>query len=243
MTTSTEIANLALSYIGTRSTIASLTEGSAEAVAVSTHYNIARRALLRAAYWNFSRKQVVAALLKDATVGDVVPQPWLYEYAIPSDAVMMRYILPQYQVDATTPGVPGTPYYMAPPVRFLVSSDLDPSNNQISVVLTNQPSAQFIYSADVTNESLFDSDFVDAFSHLLAAKIVISLTGDKEMAKQEFALAKAITDTALVRNNNESLTVVDSVPDWMRVRGYTTDWAYPYGGYFYFAPQTLSMVS
>jgi hypothetical protein len=34
-----------------------------------------------------------------------------------------------------------------------------------------------------------------------------------------------------------------SVPDWIRVRGYASDWAYPPGSYFTIQPQALTMVS
>lgn len=61
------IANLALSAIGTRSTIVSLTETSVEAQTIALHYNNVRDQLLREAPWNFARKQLNLALLNDST--------------------------------------------------------------------------------------------------------------------------------------------------------------------------------
>lgn len=63
----TVIANLALSAIGNRTTIQSMTEPSAEAQQVSLHYTNVRDELLRSAHWNFARKQVTAALVNDST--------------------------------------------------------------------------------------------------------------------------------------------------------------------------------
>src|SRR5258706_8457195 len=162
----TVIANLALSAIGTRSTIISMSENSAEAQTIALHYTNVRDELLRDAHWNFARKQVNLALLNDstqlspvktttatfgsgvttitatsvagilagatiaavgipsnATVTSVsgssvvisvattsaesnvaitftpttyqpVPQPYVYEYALPVDCIQMREILP-----------------------------------------------------------------------------------------------------------------------------------------------------
>lgn len=63
----TIICNLALSAIGTRSTITSLTEASAEAQTCALHYVNVRNELLRDANWNFARKQINLALLNDST--------------------------------------------------------------------------------------------------------------------------------------------------------------------------------
>jgi hypothetical protein len=67
VTSDTVIGNLALSAIGTRSTIVSLTENSAEAQTINLHYANVRDELLREAHWNFARKQIALALVNDST--------------------------------------------------------------------------------------------------------------------------------------------------------------------------------
>ena len=67
------VCNRALSVIGTRSTIASLTESSIEAQACNLHFEPACRALLRLAPWSFARYQANLALI--AAAGDTPENP------------------------------------------------------------------------------------------------------------------------------------------------------------------------
>ena len=242
----TQIGNLALSSIGTRSTIASLQENSAEARAISLHYQPALNAVLRACHWNFARKQIALGLLQDATATPpgIVPQPWLYEYAYPSDCVQVRYVMPTVDsMPASAPGAQSVPFYIGSPVPFIVSSDMDAAGNEIKVILTNQPSATLVYTKRVVSPAMFDDHFTDAFAHYLGHRVCLALTGDKEMMKMAFQIADQITKEARATNGNEGLTVMDSIPDWMRVRGYSSDWAFPPGSTFFTAPQALTMIS
>jgi hypothetical protein len=244
-----QIANMALDVIGTRSTIASLTEGSNEANAIARHYDNALDCCLRSAHWNFARKQIPLTLLQDATIGGVVPTPWLYEYAYPSDCVLMRQFIPMIQVGELSPGVPGaTPNSPAgvaaygPPVRFLAGTDLDITGNPIEVFLTNQPQAIGVYTFRNTNTQMWDALFVQELAAYLGARVCMSLTGDKAMMKMAFEMAQGFEAKAQSRNGNEGLTVIDSTPDWMRVRGYASDWSWPDGGMYTYGPQALSLL-
>ncbi|WP_017773845.1 hypothetical protein [Paraburkholderia kururiensis] len=238
------IANLALAGIGTRSTISSLQEGSAEALAISLQWDAALDATLRGAHWNFARKQASLALLNDATQNQPVPTPWQYEYALPPDCLLARFVMPMVQsTPGSLPGVSSLPAYVGPPVRFLLGVDSDASGNDIAVILTNQASAILVYTKRITNPQLFDAEFVQAFAATLSAFIAIPLTGDKSLAKMRMDVAQEWLFKAQARNGNEGLTIVDSTPDWMRVRGYASDWAYPDGGYFYYGPQALTIIS
>lgn len=247
MSSQVEIANLALSVIGTRSTISSLSESSAEARQVSLQYSPALDALLAAAFWNFARRQVSLTLLKDGTLSppDDVPLPWTYEYAYPDDCVTARYILPLFQTSST--GLPGTPASQplntGQPVRFLISSDLDPNGNQTKVILTNQPAANLVYTSRVTNPNLYDSQFTLALAALIGSRVAIPLSGDKALARMAFEAADRMAREARVSNGNEGITVIDVVPDWIRARGYNDDWAYPGGTVSYSSPQNLVFVS
>lgn len=238
------IGNLALSAIGTRSTIASFTEGSAEANAIALHYDPALEAVLQAARWNFARKQALLTVLKDATQGQSVPTPWLYSYAYPSDCTQGRFVMPTVMVNlpSSVVGTPTAPSAVGTAVRFLVSTDVDPNNNQVLVILTNQPQATFVYTARVSNPNLFDGQFVEAFRYYLGARICMQLTGDKTATAAAFKQADALCKAAAASNGNEGLTVIDSVPDWIKARGYASDWGYPEGGFFSYGPQALSPI-
>lgn len=229
-----QICNLSLSSIGTRSTIASLDEGSAEAIQCSLHYDVALEAALRGAHWNFARKQVALALIADATQGQSVPQPWTYEYALPANCLLARFVLPQ----TTALGMP-VPVAQQRPVPFVIGSDQDANGNDITVLLTNEPFAQLVYTGRMTNPAVYDPSFIDAFVPILGSKLAIPLTGDKATRQQQLQIAQALLNAAQVSNGNEGLTVIDHQPDWMRVRGFAGDWI-PDGAAWFNAPIALT---
>jgi hypothetical protein len=240
-----QIANMALDVIGTRSSIASLSEGSNEANAIARHWDNAVDAMLRAAHWNFARKQIALTLLQDGTNGGTVPTPWLYEYAYPSDCVLLRQLIPMIQVGTASPGIPGQPAGVAaygPPVRFLMSTDLDINGNPLEVLLTNQPQAIGVYTFRNTNTAMWDALYVQGFAAYLGARVCMTLTGDKGTQQMAFRMAQQYAIDAQRMNGNEGLTVIDTVPDWMRVRGYASDWAWPDGGMYTYGPQSLTLI-
>lgn len=239
MASKVDICNLALASVGTRSTITNLNESSAEARQLKLQYPNAVDAILQAAHWNFARAQKALSLLKDATISppDNVPAPWCYEYDFPSDCIQARYIMPQY---VNGPAV--VSFTIGPAVPFLVSTDFDISQNRKKVILTNQPQANLVYTARIDDSTLFDGQFVQALAAYLGALVCIPLNGDKTLMKLAWAKADAITKDARASNGNEGLTVNDHVPDWIRVRGYASDWAYPPGSIGYYYPQNLVMV-
>ena len=243
-----QICNLALDACGTRSTITSLQEQSAEAQACARHYQPSLNAVLRAAHWNFARKQVTLALLKDATTTppETVPQPWTYEYAYPNDCVLARQLMPTYDVSngLTFQGwaTPAPTSPIGAPTRFVIAQDNDVNNNPILVILTNMVTAQCIYTCTVQNPNLFDAQFQEALSYYIASRICVALTSDRARAKDLFMVADALTRGARAYNGNEGITVIDTVPDWIRVRGYLSDWGYPPGSLSIYGPQDLQML-
>lgn len=244
MASDVDICNLALAAIGTRSSIVALDEGSTESNVCARQYVVARDAILCGVHWNFGRKQALMAVLKDATQNQAVPPPWNYEYSYPSDCLQARYVMPT--LAATGGQVPGTvpvQSVASAPVYFLVGSDTDASGNDTNIILTNQPQAILVYTKRITNPQLFGPDFVDAFAYYLASRICVTLTGDKALAQGMFSAADRLVKAAQTSNGNEGITVIDSVPDWIRVRGYTSDWAYPPGSITWCAPTPLSMVT
>ena len=124
MPSQTDICNRALSVIGTRSSIASMTENSIEAEACTAHFELSCRALLRLAPWSFARKTVPGALIAAApgtpeNPNGVLPfplvpniagnqalqiVPWLYEYAWPQDCIRLRQVRQQMQTAVSGTG-------------------------------------------------------------------------------------------------------------------------------------------
>jgi len=223
-----------------------LTEGSAEAAACARQYEPALEAVLQAAHWNFARKQIAMALLKDGTVtpDQGVPQPWAYEYAVPSDMLQARYVMPlAVSQNSTFVGTPAVQYPITPPVRFILSSDEDANGNPINVILTNQAQAVLVYTYRCTNVNLFGAQFVRAFSNYLGYLLSVPLTGDKNLAKMAFQIADATCKQAQATNGNEGIDIIDNLPDWITTRGYLTDWGHAQDGCWIFPPQSLAWVS
>ena len=241
-----QICNLALDEAHSRSSISAIGESSAEGQACARQYEQCKEAVLRSAHWNFARRQVTLSLLKDATTipPGTVPQPWMYEYSYPSDCLLAYAMLPQMAnpngqaIDAGWQ----PPQPQMPMVRFIVAQDDDVTGNAIPVILTNTPQAQLIYTRRVDNPNLFDAIFIETFIAYLGAKLAATLTGDKELAGQLYTKAKDLSAQAQAMNGNEGPTIVDNVPDWIRVRGIIADWAMQPGATWFYDPLPLSLV-
>jgi hypothetical protein len=232
-----DVINRALDDVGAQP-ITDIRDGSNEQRVAVRHYGPTIRELLRAAPWNFARKERSLSLAKDRTNTDGtvpidVPMPWLYEYLLPQDCVKLRFVpqlTPQQPTSdppqTTNPGIQGT-YYGAWPAPYVIANDVGVPNEDesigVTVILTNVQNALGVYTAAVMNPVLWDPLFMQGVVALLAAKFALPLAADKklalEMRQQQIAIAKDIIGQARVANGNESWTTVDHLPDWIRVRG------------------------
>lgn len=143
MTTTTDITNIALQTIGSRTTVASLTDGSNEAIQANLVILRLRDDLLRMAPWNCGTNTANMAYISSVPgtpenqspatqtwqKGQPAP-PWLYEYQYPVDCLRPIFVVPQFESGFAS-GVPITPvmtggmsaYWNGPPVRYRVSVD------------------------------------------------------------------------------------------------------------------------
>lgn len=237
----TSLINRSLSSIGTRTTISSINEQSNEANAAAVWYDASRRSLLRMAPWNCAQNYNTMTLLKAAPGTpenpglnapttwnkSIPPPPWAFEYIYPADCLRPLWVVPQFATGFASGGVPittavtgGTPsYWNGPPVRFKVAIDQDSFGNDMRVILTNQDQAILAYIKDVQNSQIFDSQFVEAFVAILAARMINQLTGDKALANAKIQEANRLIEVARVGDGNEGLSINDVTPDWIRVRG------------------------
>ncbi len=92
-----DICNQALDRIGWAESIGDIEDGTDAAQVCLRFYGECLKQLLRAAHWNFSRKQAPLTLLADASgntpnVGTIVPLNFVYEYALPTDCAKFRFI-------------------------------------------------------------------------------------------------------------------------------------------------------
>ena len=227
------ICNSGLALAGARSIIATLAETNPEGQQCTIWYDQDRKWLLRSFNWGFAREQGQLSLLATAPGVDSQPatllpwpfMPWAYSYSMPEDSLRFRHIIPTYNAQPVMTIPLAIPQ---PPVPFIVSSMADPNGNAIECVFTNQVQATGVWTRDLTDPNVFDAMFVEALEHLLASHLAVGLSGDKTLAKQLFEMAttKALEATSI--NGNEGLTIQDMLPDWIRVRGFASDYCTPY---------------
>lgn len=239
MTSQTLICNMALGNAAARATITSINENSAEAYQCNLYYDSVRQEILRAVNWNFARSQITLSLIGTAILG-TSQTPWTYKYAYPSDCLKARYIIDScannISLDLLNP-------YVANKigVPFVVGADKDSSGNDIKVILTSMQNAVLQYTRDISSVYMFDDQFVMAFTHLLASRITMPLTGKVDIARSEYDNAIKTLDKAQVTDGNEGLTVQDSLPDWIRTRGYAGDWMGLWGTGYNDYPQFIGI--
>ena len=202
MSTITDICNAALSHCGTRSKISSIDEPSPEALACTTHFDMARDATLRAFDWNFARLTVALADLGSP------PARWAWRYALPANCVRLRRLN-----DA--------PVLKYPETFFEMAADTESTGAVISVILTNLSPVSAIYTARVTDPLRWDQGFTDAMAYALAARICFELTGKEDRAS---ALTKmwqySLTGGAAEAANEGSGANRTLLPEALAVRGY-----------------------
>jgi hypothetical protein len=240
MATRTEIANRALAAISARATIANVDlETSSEAKQTRLIYDSTRDALLRSAHWNFAKRTKRLTLLKSAPGTPENPAggswneqtmpapPWLYEYAHPSDCLLVRHITPPpTAVDVASPPIFSTGYsgpslgHQTRGTPFEVASSVDASLQPMKVILSNVQTAVSCYTFRVTSEDLWDASFEEAMVYALGARLALPLTGNVEVQRNTAQQAVGYINAARVRDGNEGTTQIDHTPDWIRARGY-----------------------
>lgn len=235
------VANQALLSIGSRSTISALNEGSTEAKAVSVLFKPTYEMLARSAPWNCFRQQATLTLLAAAEGtpenpdGDTLPlppSPWLYQYALPSNCLQVRFLLCSLPSSSTT-GIPATSVNNAAAtmipgqgqIPYAVAYATDTANNPINVILTNQTQAQCVFTVNQPNPVIWDSLFRQAFVSSLAAFLVPALSLNLQLMNASIKTADAIIHQARVRDGNEGVTSMNRQADWIVARAAgTTVW-------------------
>lgn len=246
------LSNRALLQIGGNALIGNLTTNDDPAsVAVNTLWQPTFTQLARAAWWNCLSFQGTLTLLKAAagtqenpqgTTLPIPPVPWLYEYALPSDCLHARYLVP-----TLPPGVVGAPPLTTGQINAPLCTGS--TRNQIpfrvavdtvggilsNVLLTNLSQAQLVYTIDNENPALWDSQFEAAFVAALAAFLVPALTLHMPLMQTQIQIAERIIAEARAADGNEGPVSQNRVADWMLARSGASPDAYAgalYPAYF-----------
>lgn len=227
------VCNISLLSIGAQAQISNLQEGSTQSDACNTYFQFVFEMLARAAYWNCLRQQKTLSLLAAAagtpenpngTTLPLPPTPWLYSYAIPSDSLQARYIVPMIpnasgsNTPLTTASVTAGAWLPTQQVPFRVAYSADANNNPIPIILTNQSQAQLVYTVNQNNPRIWDSSFTAAMVASLAAWLVPALSLNMPLMKAQAAIATELVMSARVRDGDEGTTSQDNIPDWIKAR-------------------------
>jgi len=151
----TGICNLALVHVGNRQ-ITSIDAEEQAARICKALYDQTLDEMLRMHPWNFAIKRATLSAFVDAPLSG-----WAYQYGLPAD--FMRSVqLNGYEADE-------------------IRSDYQIENGRL---LTDYDIAQLRYVAKITDPTLYDPLFIEAFALKLASKIAVPLTGNRELGPQ-----------------------------------------------------------
>lgn len=205
MSSTTQIANMALSHLGIGKEISNLdSERSNEALTCRRFYDNARDKTLEDFNWPFACKFETLAL-----VGSDPTTEWKYSYRYPTDCLKVRRIPSGIRNDNRQSRVP-----------FKIVQD-----DAGHLIYTDMVNAQIEFTAVSNDPEQYPANFVLAFSYLLASLIAPRITGGDNFQVGEKADAKykALIVFAMATNINEEQE--EEVPDseFIRARGGSFD--------------------
>lgn len=188
----TDICNMALAYIA-KSRIASMDEQTEAARQCKLFYDTTRKQILREYSWGFAKR---VDKLAELTQADKSPY-WKYIYAYPERCVCVRKIF-----DAES----GREVLAGQQDEW----DLYMAASNVLGIGCNIPKAYLEYTYEVDDVDLFSSDFIDAFSHMLAFNICQQLTGNGGLQQTQYQLAQ----NALMRAKYTTAAERSQKPDY-----------------------------
>ncbi len=201
MASKVDIFNLALTDISAKAFVQSLTEDSNERKYCSANFDAALDIVLEDHDWNFASAYDDLAQLKESSDDVPPPIPWIYEYAYPSKAVVVREIVRDTDNEKDVP--------------FAVALNDEGTGK---VIHTDKQSAKARYTKRITNATLLSPRAAEAVGWKLATMIVIPLVGDlklKQSAEQSYL--NAITQ-AKASNFNEGVNRKAPDPELIQAR-------------------------
>ena len=182
-----DVINLALVRIGYPHYIGDLYCGSEASAASLRIYSQTRDQLLRDGNWDFARRDLTMALLKQAPAGGYVPpngwtpayppQPWMYEYTWPEDCLKVRGVRPAALF---------LPVFDPQPYIYSTPND-DAFDPPRKVIVCNVADAILTYTGQVTDPLTWEVSFIEDLASELARRLVPALAKDPNLLKQEDA--------------------------------------------------------
>lgn len=199
MASDVEICNLALSHLGQTKTISSINppdKNSSVARTCSRLYSVARDSALRSFPWNFAKRFKALAPIDGTPDGG-----WSYQYAYPTDCLMAREICKDNESDN--------------PIEFEIVAN---ETLDSKIILTNRENAVLEYTAAITNTNLFDAEFVNAFSWLLAHYLALPVTRSQRKKDSTMQTFQSLIGSTEANNANEEHIDNNVDAPWIQAR-------------------------
>jgi hypothetical protein len=199
-TTAVSICNQALSLIGIRQQISSLTtDGTVEANQANLFYDQVRQSILQSFPWAFALRRATLVVATVATV-PVIRSGWNAAYWLPADCLLARSIWFGSRNPRSSQRVPFT-IEVAPDVP---ASGGNPTWSRllltdVGVDAVTLLGPQLWYTADVTDPLQMPPVFIDALAAAVGARLAMPLSVDAAMkSAAEHALALALANARAV---------------------------------------------
>jgi len=217
MASEIDICNLALSLLGERAEVTSITppDGTNEAQQCGRFYPMARDELLEMFAWSFATRRVVLASVDSDRPG------WLYAYTLPTTCLKPLSVLAQQVLDDTESA------------DFIVET----SDTGTRLLFTNQEEATLRYVATVTDTTRFTPLFCAALARLMSVKLagqmIKGTTGMQISQGMEkiFIVERAEAITSDANSGSSGNAYRNRIPDLVVARGMSGPLDYTRGRY------------
>lgn len=221
MTTQVDVCNLALSYIGNKAKVTSLSppDGSNEVTQCNRFYSSSVEAVLKMHNWSFAmqKAQLTYVDTDEAYTGESDDPAWNYRYIIPSDYMHAVAILPD--------GAKNDYYVIGvkQPVDYAIKLDSD----DVQRIYTNEPDAwlRYVSSLSATDPSQWDPLFKLAVSWHLASMLAGALIKGEQGANEADRCLRRMSQylaEARSRDSSERQVTPTQGVSWIQARGYAT---------------------
>lgn len=192
--TKVDICNMALSHAGVKP-ITALTDNVEAARKLNLFYDSALESVLRDHEWNFANRPGVAL----TEISNVSITGWDYVYALPTKCAAVRRVYDEGTLDAKDE-------------QDYIEAYVPTSNAK--VICSNLESAICDYTYQITDVSLFDASFINAFTLFLASLVAAPLTGDENKANNLVNKYRLALDAARASNKSEGREKVERPSDY-----------------------------
>jgi hypothetical protein len=209
------IINLALTHIG-QQTITTIDDANENARKSKAIFNFYRDSVLRDCSWNFAK---VTAKLQENPLLSLIGS-WQYVYELPISVLTIRKVFTLDDSLLSMPFFPGDPSNYAPDSNPKTQpfDKIYQSTVGVQSIVCNLSEAYIDYTCRITDSSQFDSQFVEALSYKLAAKLAMILCGDKDEAKDMEQMYQQTIAAAKLTNGNERPTPNRQTSPYIDVR-------------------------